>query len=399
MPILTYKSSSAKSKEPGVVNSLSLLQSSLKANRGASGQGAKASGSWKNKPLFAEKVRSQDVLFFTRQLYTLHRAGIPITEGLGTIATHEKNTTLKQIMFAMKQDVEEGMTLTDAMRKHPKAFSHFYTGVVEGGEQNGVLSEMLVQLTHYMQNEEEVRRSIKSALRYPFFVGITLAAALTVIMTFIFPRFKPLFSKFGDDLPYQTKVLLVISSVLQNQWMFLLSGLVVAIGLFVFVKRYRVVRHVLDHARFRIPLLGSLYQYACISRFANMLSTFFSGGIVDYLNIMALTEKAFENVVIKKEIRRLSNEITNGKSLGESMERSKLFPPLFSHLTYVGEKTGEINSMMKVLYDYYEQDLRFRTQKLIAIIEPMILLATSGFVLFIALGIFMPYWRLMEVVN
>ena len=399
MPTLSY----TKKKRPGKGADKPAFRPSFQGPREAQPspweQGGRTAEASKKKSIFTPKIRRQDVLFFTRQLYTLHKAGIPITDGLRTIAGHEKNASFREIILEMKQDVEEGLTLTDAMRKHPAVFSHFYTGVVEGGEQNGVLSPLLDQLTHYMENEENVKRSIKSALRYPTFVLVTLALAFVVIMTFIFPRFKPLFSKFGDNLPYQTKVLLGISSVFQHDWMFLIGGIAAGTALFLYARRYKSFRQFLDRLKFGIPLLGKLYQYASISRFANMLSTFFSGGMVNYLNILQLTEKAFDNVVLKMEIRRLTSEIVNGKSLGESMERSRIFPPLFAHLTHVGEKTGEIQSMMKVLYEYYEQDLRYKTQKMIGVIEPMILLVTSGFILFVALGIFMPYWRLMEVVK
>lgn len=345
------------------------------------------------------RVRRQNVIFFTRQLLTLHKAGIPISEGLGTIAAHEKHPYFKKVILRMRRDVEEGTNLTNAMRKHPKIFSPFFTGVVESGEQNGVLEPLLMQLVHYQENEEDLSRNIKSALRYPMFVGITLALAFAVIMTFIFPRFKPLFSKFGDSLPIHTKILLGISTTFQHHWYLLLGGLFALIGLYFFAKRFRAFVHFVDRLKFKIPLLGKFYRYANISRIANMLSTFFSGGIVNYLNILHLLDKSFTNVVIKDEIRRLTYGVTNGRSLGESMEQSKLFPPLFAHLTHVGEKTGEIQSLMKILYEYYEQELRYKTQKLIANIEPMILLVTSGFVLLIALGIFMPYWRLMEIVK
>jgi len=273
----------------------------------------------------------------------------------------------------------------------------FYTGVVEGGEQNGVLSPLLDQLVHYMENEETLNKNIRSALRYPTFVMITMAVAFLVIMTFIFPRFEPMFSKFGDDLPVQTKVLLSISSVLQHQWYLLLGGTVLLIAAFLFVKRFDAVRSFLDRMKFRLPIFGKFYRYTCISKFANMISTFFSGGIVDYLNILDLIKKSFRNVMVKDEVRRLSYEISNGRGLGESMESSRLFPPLFAHLTQVGEKTGEIQSMMKILYDYYEEELRYKTKKLIGNIEPLILLVTSGFVVIIALGIFMPYWRMMDI--
>jgi len=356
--------------------------------------------STEKKPFLEDtRVRRQGIIFFTRQLLTLHKAGIPISEALGTIALHEKQPYFKRVILKMRRDVEEGTNLTNAMRKHPKIFSSFFTGVVESGEQNGVLEPLLLQLVQFQENEENLSKNIKAALRYPIFVMITLALAFTVIMAFIFPRFKPLFSKFGDDLPIHTKILLGISTTIQNQWYLLLGGIFALIGLYFFAKRFKAFVHFIDRLKFRIPLLGKLYRYSNISQIANMLSTFFSGGIVNYLNILHLLDKSFTNVVIRDEIRRLTYGVTNGRSLGESMEQSKLFPPLFAHLTHVGEKTGEIQSLMKILYEYYEQELRYKTQKLIANIEPMILLVTSGFVLLIALGIFMPYWRLMDIVK
>ncbi len=358
------------------------------------------SASTGKKPFLEDtRVGRQSVIFFTRQLLTLHKAGIPISEALGTIAAHEKHAYFKKTILRMRRDVEEGTNLTNAMRKHPKIFSSFFTGVVESGEQNGVLEPLLLQLVQFQENEENLSKNIKAALRYPVFVMITLALAFTVIMAFIFPRFKPLFSKFGDNLPIHTKILLGISTTIQNHWYLILGGLFALVGLYIFAKRFTFFVHFIDRLKFRIPLLGKLYRYANISQIANMLSTFFSGGIVNYLNILHLLDKSFSNVVIKDEIRRLNYGVTNGRTLGESMEQSRLFPPLFAHLTHVGEKTGEIQSLMKILYEYYEQELRYRTQKLIANIEPMILLVTSGFVLLIALGIFMPYWKLMDIVK
>jgi len=396
MPTIAYKKkpqNTSKRDEPASPLGRSLTSASTQP-------GAAPSVSTVKKSFLEDtRVRRQSVIFFTRQLLTLHKAGIPISEALGTIATHEKQPYFKRIIFKMRRDVEEGTNLTNAMRKHPKVFSPFFTGVVESGEQNGVLEPLLLQLVQFQENEEDLSKNIKAALRYPIFVMITLALAFMVIMAFIFPRFKPLFSKFGDDLPIHTKILLGISTTIQNQWYLLLAGLFALIGLYIFAKRFTAFVHFLDRLKFRVPLLGKLYRYSNISQIANMLSTFFSGGIVNYLNILHLLDKSFTNVVIRDEIRRLTYGVTNGRSLGESMEQSKLFPPLFAHLTHVGEKTGEIQSLMKILYEYYEQELRYKTQKLIATIEPMILLVTSGFVLLIALGIFMPYWKLMDIVK
>jgi len=356
------------------------------------------SKSGSGKPLFGKsKITRQQILFLTRQLFTMHKAGVPIAEGLATMASHETHPLLKEVLNDMRRHVEEGNSLTEAMRKHPKVFSHFYTGVVEGGEQNGVLTPLLEKLARYMENEERVARSIKAALRYPFFVMITLSLAFVMIMTFIFPRFKPLFAKFGDDLPYQTKILLIISSTLQHRWYVLLGGVIALFVLFHYAKKLPRFRRFIDLARLRVPILGSLYQYSAISQIANMFATFMAGGIINFLNMLHLIERAFTNTVIKEEIRNLITKVTNGKTLGESMETSKLFPPLFAHLTHVGERTGGMESMMDILYEYYEQELCYKTQKLISTIEPLILLVTSGFIVFIALGIFMPYWRLMDV--
>ncbi len=396
MPTLSYKSEKGRKPDRG---------DGSRSDKGFARKPAEPmattgdpSGSAQKKPFLSDpKIKRQHVLFFTRQLFTLHKAGVPISDALAMIASHERHPGLRKVIVSMKKHVEEGGSLTSAMRRHPKIFSVFYTGVVEGGEQNGVLSPLLDQLVHYMENEETLNKNIRSALRYPTFVMITMAVAFLVIMTFIFPRFEPMFSKFGDDLPVQTKVLLSISSVLQHQWYLLLGGTVLLIAAFLFVKRFDAVRSFLDRMKFRLPIFGKFYRYTCISKFANMISTFFSGGIVDYLNILDLIKKSFRNVMVKDEVRRLSYEISNGRGLGESMESSRLFPPLFAHLTQVGEKTGEIQSMMKILYDYYEEELRYKTKKLIGNIEPLILLVTSGFVVIIALGIFMPYWRMMDI--
>lgn len=399
MPTIDTRVKKAKreKREGGKKSPLLGISLSPRSTSGPAGQ--QDSEPVKKKSLLEKKrIRTQQVLFFTRQLLTLYKAGIPIGEGLETIAAHESHPELKKILFEMKRDVEAGLSISEAMRKYPRAFSHFYTGVVEGGEKHGVLAPLLERLVHYMENEENVRRSIKSALRYPLFVLITLALAFVVIMAFIFPRFQPLFAKFGGNLPLLTQVLLAVSSILRNQWIFLLGGIFAAAALYTAGKRFKPFCEFVDRLKIRIPLLGRVYQYAVISRFANMFSTFFSGGMVNILNILKLIEKAFKNVTVRKEISRLSEGITNGRSLGDLLEEdSRLFPPLFAHLARVGEKTGEMESMMNVLYEHYEQDLRYRTQRLISVIEPIMLFVTSGCILVIALGIFMPYWRLMEV--
>lgn len=398
MPTLSYKPGRSGKAAKGGESPRTVMKLPRQPVAQSGPAAGESSGAEHKKPFFSDpKIKRQHVLFFTRQLQTLHRAGVPISDALAMIASHEKHPGMKKVVLSMKRHVEEGRSLTSAMRMHPHVFSVFYTGVVEGGEQNGVLSPMLAQLVHYMENEETVSKNIRSALRYPVFVLITMAVAFIVIMTFIFPRFQPMFAKFGDDLPVQTKVLLSISSVLQNQWYILLGSAVLLVVGFTFLKRIESVRNFLDGMKFKIPVFGSLYRYANISKFANMLSTFFSGGIVDYLNILDLIKKSFRNVMLKGEVKRLSAEISNGRGLGESMESSRLFPPLFAHLTQVGEKTGEIDSMMQILYQYYEEELRYKTKKLIGNIEPLILLVTSGFVVVIALGIFMPYWRMMDI--
>ncbi len=342
------------------------------------------------------KVTSQDLIIFSRQLSTLMSAGIPFIRSLDTLEKQSENPRLKAAISRIRLDVEGGSTFSDALAKHPKIFNRLYVSMVRAGETAGILDDLLNRLALLAEKEAETRERVKTAVRYPLIVVVTISAAFAFLVTFVIPKFAAIFSRFKSELPLPTRVLIGINYVVQNYWYLVVLGIVLFAWGVIWYLGTPGGRWQWDRLKLKLPVFGSLFQKVAVSRFARTFGAMQKSGI----SMMLTLETAGEtvgNVVIARAVDTMRDSLRDGKGLTAPMEATGLFPPLVIQMMSVGEETGQLDAMLNKVADYYDMDVEYTLRRLSTLIEPILLLFVGGMVLFLALGIFLPMWNLMSL--
>lgn len=342
------------------------------------------------------RVRPEDLIIFSRQLSTLTGAGVPFLQSLASIEKQTENRRLRDAVVEIKRDVEAGAAFSDALAKHPAVFSTLYVSMVRAGETAGILDTILERLALLAEHEHETRARVKAAVRYPLIVVITLCAVFAFLVSFVIPRFASMFDRFKTALPFPTRVLIGINTVVQHYWYAVLLAAVLIIGGVYWYLRTTAGRRKWDGVKLRIPVFGALFQKVAMSRFARIFSSLQKSGI-SMLLTLDIAAETVGNVVIARAIEAMRESVREGRTLAAPMEESGLFPPLVVQMTAVGEETGDIDVMLAKVSDYYDRDVDYTLRNLSTLIEPVLLLLVGGMVLFLALGIFLPMWDMITL--
>ena len=342
------------------------------------------------------RVKPQDLIVFSRQLATLMSAGVPFIQSLTTMEKQTENPRLRDAIVDVRRELEAGSPFSDALAKHPKIFSKLYVSMVRAGETAGILDDVLDRLAFLAEHDAETRARIKTAVRYPLIVVVTISVAFFFLVSFVIPRFQSIFAQFKTELPLPTRILLGINYAIQNYWYALILGT----GLVVWgVIRYVGMpqgRLLWDRMKLKLPVFGVLFQKVALSRFARVFSAMQTSGISMMLTLEITTETV-GNVVIARVVEEMRESVREGKGLLGPMTASGLFPPLVVQMISVGEETGKIDIMLNKVSDYYDKDVEYTLRNLSTMIEPILLLFVGGMVLFLALGIFLPMWNMMTL--
>ena len=342
------------------------------------------------------RVKPQDLIIFSRQLATLVSAGVPFIQSLSTMEKQTENPRLRDSIVVMRRDIEAGSTFSDALAKHPKIFDKLYVGMIRAGETAGILDDILVRLALLAEHEAETRARVKAAVRYPLIVVVAICAAFAFLVSFVIPKFASIFAQFKTELPLPTRILIGINNVFHNYWYVVVLG----IGLLMWGVAWYVGttqgRWQWDRLKLKLPVFGILFQKVALSRFARVFSAMQTSGLSMMLTLEMAGETA-GNVVIAGVVEEMRESLRQGKRLLGPMEASGLFPPLVVQMISVGEETGQIDTMLNKVSDYYDMDVEYTIKNLSTMIEPILLLFIGGMVLFLALGIFLPMWNLMSL--
>lgn len=343
---------------------------------------------------FTPKVSLEDLVIFARQMYSLTRSGIPILRAVNGLA---ETTNSKRMSLALRDVVEQlerGRTFSSALHQHPKIFNQLFVSVVHVGENTGKLDEAFLQLSDYLVREQETRKQIKSATRYPIFVIIALVVALVIMNIFVIPIFATMFEKFNAELPLMTRFLLGMSDMFVNKWPFML--LVIA-GIVFAIRRYLatdVGRYKWDKRKISLPVIGSVLERTLLGRFARSFSMMLISGVplTAALNLVA---DAVDNRFMSERILNMRRSIEKGESLSRVALSSQLFTPLVMQMITVGEETGRVDELLAEVADYYEREVDYDLKSLTSKIEPILIVIVAVMVLVLALGIFTPMWEMM----
>ncbi len=345
-----------------------------------------------------KKIKHDDKILFTRQLQSLLNAGISLTGSLRALADQAENETVKSVLEQVVKDIEGGSTLAQAIQKHPNLFSNLYVNLLNAGEEGGVLDEMLDRMGYLLEYEAETQSRIRSATFYPSLVIGELLMAFIVIIKFVFPRFKALFSSRDAALPLPTVVMLKLSDFFSGYWPHMLIGSILGFfALRAFRRTYRG-RKMFDNAMLNIPIFGELIVKTLMSRFSRVLGALLESGL-PIVRALDLVLQTIENVIISEEIRKMQDGIKKGLGLTDPIRSGGVFPPPVVKMLEVGEQTGDLSIMLNKISDFYDRQLDYKIKNLTTVLEPILLVILGVSVLFIALAVFLPMWNLMHVVT
>lgn len=345
---------------------------------------------------FKPKVSLEELVMFTRQMYALTKSGVPILRAIHGLEENARGDVLRRALATLKEDLGNGKPISVSMQAHPDVFSSLFVAIIHVGENTGKLEEAFLQLTRYFELEMETRKRIKTALRYPSFVLMALAVAMTVLNIFVIPTFANIFARFGAELPWATKVLLATSHFFISYW----PALLVGTGLTVFaVRRWlKTATGMLFWHRYqlRLPIVGSILKRALMARFCRSFAMMLRSGI-PINQALSMVADAVDNVYIGQHVRDMRSGVERGESLLRITTNSQLFTGLVIQMIAVGEETGMVDQMIQEAAEYYEREVDYDLKTLTAKIEPILIVIVAIMVLILALGIFTPMWDMMRV--
>jgi len=346
--------------------------------------------------LLAPKVTLVDVMLFSRQMYTLLKAGVPILRALAGLQESATNPTLRRVIADLRTSLDAGRELSTAMRQHPEVFSTFYISVVRVGETTGQLDEAFNRLFGYLEFEREVRERIKTAVRYPAIVILVISAAVAIVNFAVIPAFAKIFEASKVPLPILTRVLIAISDFFLAYWPLLIAGIVIAVVGFVSYTATEQGRYNWDRVKLRIPVAGKIIFKATLARFARAFSIASRAGIpiVQGLTVVA---SVVDNSYLARRVEQMREGVERGESVLRTAVTAGVFTPVVLQMIAVGEETGELDDLLNEVADMYEREVDYEIKNLAANIEPIITIALGVLVLLLALGVFLPIWEIGKV--
>jgi len=335
--------------------------------------------------LFPQRVGMKNLLIFTQELSTLISAGLPIDRSLQILGSVTENARLREVVQDILSRIEGGNSLAEALGNHPRIFSKLYINMVKAGESGGFLEVILQRLAKYLQSSKEVRDHLVSVLIYPIILTAVSGLAITIMVTFVVPRFAKIFSDMGKAIPLPTQIILSFSQYFIDYWW----AIPVAIALiYIWLKMYtqdeeRRVRW--DSSKLRWMAVGDLIKKVEVARFARTLGTLLQSG-VPILPALGLTKEISQNLAISRSIAHIHDRLREGKGIAKTLEETKVFPPLAVHMIGVGEETGRLEEMLTKVAEAYEENVQTTMKRLVALLEPVIILVLGAVVGFIVLS-------------
>jgi type IV pilus assembly protein PilC len=349
-------------------------------------------------PKFGGGVPAQSIAIFTRQFSVMIDAGLPLVQCLEILGSQQDHKVFKRTLIQIRQDVESGSNLADAMRKHPKVFSDLYTNMVAAGEAGGILDTILQRLATYIEKSVKLNGQVKSAMIYPVAVISIACIVVAVILWKVIPVFASLFASLGAELPLPTRVVIALSNFLADFWW--LIGLSIA-ALIYGIKKYHATykgKRVLDGLLLRMPVLGMLLRKIAVARFCRTLSTLTSSG-VPILDGLTITARTAGNAIIEDAIMATRKSVEEGKTISEPLGDTEVFPPMVVQMIAVGEQTGALDTMLSKIADFYEEEVDVAVAGLMKLLEPVLIAFLGVAIGGIVIAMYMPMFSLISQVG
>lgn len=343
-------------------------------------------------------VSSHELVLFSRQFSTLVSAGVPIVQGLTILVDQAESPLFKSVITSIREDIEQGISITDAMRKHPEAFSELYVSMIKAGEVGGILDSILERLSSYLESAQALKGKVKGALVYPAVISVVAGSITLFLIMFVIPTFQNIFSSFGAELPLPTRMLIGLSDILRKFWYLVLSLPIV--GFFAFKKFHGTERGktVVDTWSLKVPVFGTMLRKVAVAKFSRTLGTLIKSG-VPILQALDTVGKTSGNKVIENAINTARESIREGERMAEPLKRTGVFPPMVIQMVGIGEETGNLDTMLNKIADFYDQEVDVAVKGLTSMIEPMIMVVMGVVVGAIVLSMFLPMFSLGDLAS
>jgi type IV pilus assembly protein PilC len=345
-----------------------------------------------------KSIKPKDIAIFTRQLATMMKAGVPLLQSFDIVGRGNTNASVTKLLNDVRLDVETGTSLSSAFRKYPMYFDNLYCNLVEAGEAAGILEALLDRLAVYMEKTEAIKSKIKSALMYPASVVIVAFVVVAVIMIFVIPAFKEVFSSFGADLPAPTLFVIAVSEIFVKWWWLIFGS--IGFGGYFFMqawKRNEKMQKFMDRALLKMPVFGSLIEKSCIARWTRTLATMFAAG-VPLVEALDSVGGASGNSKYADATVKIQQEVSTGTSLTAAMTNANLFPSMVIQMTAIGEESGSIDHMLSKAADFYEAEVDEMVAGLSSLMEPIIIVFLGTIIGGIVVSMYLPIFKLGQVV-
>ena len=344
---------------------------------------------------YFERVKPVDLINFTRQFVTLHRAGLPMLSAIGALQAQTRSKPLARALDAIRKDLMGGASLSAAMAKFPRIFSDLYVNSIWAGETGGVLDEILDRLTMLLEHERKLRSDVGSAMRYPIILMVGFVVAGLVLATFVLPKFTQLLTTVGGKMPLPTKILIAVTDFMSHYW-YIVFLFIAGIGtLFYLFTRTGVGRLWWDRTKMSIPIFGPIVYKMALSRFARMFETLDRTGL-PILRSLSLVSKTVGNTYVALNVDKIAESVRRGRGLAAPMRETGVFPPMVVQMVATGEESGALDDMLKQVSDYYDGEVEYAVKNLTGMIEPIMILIMGVGAIFLIVAILMPYMSILS---
>jgi type IV pilus assembly protein PilC len=349
-------------------------------------------------PGFGPKVKPHDLMVFTRQFATMIDAGLPIVQSLDILGQQTENKLLRSTLQTIQRDVESGFTLADALKKHPKIFDDLYVNMVTAGEEGGVLNTVLNRVAMFIEKANKLKKKVKGAMIYPCTIIAVAVIVVAILLIYVIPVFAELYGSMGKALPAPTQITINMSNWVRAYIIyivFMLVGAGVALSMYYKTDNGRVT---IDGVLLRLPVVGDLLRKVAVARFSQNLSILLSSG-VPILDGLAITSRTAGNKVVERAVMAARVSISQGKTVAEPLTESKVFPPMVCHMVAIGENTGALDSMLKRVGEFYEEEVDNAVANLTAMMEPIIMIVLGIILGGLVISMYLPIFQLGSVIS
>ncbi|MCT4776578.1 MULTISPECIES: type II secretion system F family protein [Exiguobacterium] len=343
--------------------------------------------------LLPERVKIEHLIMYVRQFATLIRAGVPIVRATSILRVQTESKVLKKTLSQVEDDLREGIAFSEAIKKHPRVFSNFFSSMALAGEASGNLEEALDQIGLQLQKQYDVKRKVISALTYPLVVSIVAIGVVAFLMVNVVPTFASIFGQLGGELPLITRIVVAVSDFVAAYWWLIFGGALLALLVFTWMLKRDKERYVIDGLLLKMPIFGPIVLKSQIALLTRSLAVLLQAA-VPILSAIEITEKIVSNRVIRKGLGQARKMMAQGIPLHEPLERNDSFPPLMTQMIAVGEESGDLDSMLNEVAEFYETEVETTTDRLKSIIEPLLIVVLASIVGVIVIAIVVPMFQI-----